>query len=426
MKTRNSCACVALSLLPALSPMTWASGIYVDSQNAVGVGNANSGTSALAEDASTVFYNPAGMTQLGTGQHFSGIVTYAQVDSTFENDGSTQIDPLVPLGAQESEVSRDAWIPALYYVASMSSGVHIGLGLSPTFGNAGEWDEDFIGRYQGSDTTIEGLNFNPSVSFQLNPQVSLGFGVNYLRLDAELVSKTPVLAGGAFLGDCELIMEGSDGGWGYNVGLLVRATPQTRLGLTYRSTIKLDVRGTVALKTSLFNVSIPGQLDIVMPDIAALGVVHQLNSQWDLLADLSWFGWSTVPGIEVQQRPSGTVLQYDELRFDNGVRAGLGLTWRMATQTTLRAGIALDTTVADQPEYLSVRFPDNDRKWVAVGGTFHLSPTASVDVGYSHAFVDDARVNRVTPLNNAPTSQTVSGTFSSDADLLSVQWNQRF
>lgn len=416
----------ALCFLPLMTPVAWGSGIFVDSQNAVGVGNANAGASALAEDASTVFFNPAGMSALGGGQLFSGTLTLAQVDSTFKDEGSTPLNALVPLGDSRTEISRDAVVPSLFYVAGLSDGLHVGLGVSPTFGNEGKWDDDFAGRYQGSDTTIEGVNYNPSLSFQLEPQIALGFGVNYLHLDAELISKTPLVAGGTYLGDGVLTMEGKDGGWGYNVGLLVQASPATRVGLTYRSTIKLDVKGSVIVEASSFRVDIPGELRIELPDMVSLGVVHQFNEQWDLLADLSWFGWSTVHDITVRQRPEGTILQSDILRFDNGVRAGLGLTWRMSPVWTLRSGIALDTTVADQPEYLSVRFPDNDRKWVALGANYKLSSAASLDLGYSHGFVDDADINRVTPLNNAPTPQIIKGTFSSAADLFALQWNQRF
>lgn len=425
MKTRKSGCCDCLYFLLLISPFAGASGIYVDSQNAVGMGNANTGGSALAEDASTVFYNPAGMTRLEQGQHFSGVLTFAKVDTTFDDEGSTPISEAIPLGARESDVNRDAWVPALYYVASLTESTQVGLGISPTFGNTGEWDSDFVGRYQGSDTTIEGLNVNPSLSLRLGPNLSLGLGVNYLHLDAELISKTPVVTGDTYIEDGTLTLEGTDGGWGYNVGLLLQATPDTRVGLTYRSTIKLDIKGSVNVETSSLNATLPGLLDIEMPDMASLGVVHALNDQWEALLDLSWFGWSTISAIEVRS-PSGEVLQTDALRFDNGVRAGLGLTWKMSPQWTWRTGMALDSTVANEPQYLSVRFPDSDRLWVSIGGSYALAPSSRIDFGYSHAFVDDARIDRVTLANEAPTAQVVRGTFSSVADLFSVQWNQRF
>lgn len=426
MKTCTQHHAKPLYFLLLTSSWAGASGIYVDSQNAVGVGNANTGTSALAEDASTIFFNPAGMTRLGEGQHFSGMLTFAKVDTEFKDEGSTPISDAIPLGARKSDVNRDAWVPALYYAKSLSDTMHIGLGVSPTFGNLGEWDNDFIGRYQGSDTTIEGLNINPSLSLQLGPQLSLGFGVNYLYLDAELISKTPIIAGGTYVEDGTLTLEGTDGGWGYNVGLLLQATPNTRVGLSYRSTIKLDVKGSVKIETSALDATLPGLLNIEMPDMASLGVVHGFNDQWEGLLDLSWYGWSTISAIEVRQRTTGEILRTDELRFDNGVRTGLGLNWKQSPQWTWRAGVALDSTVADQPRYLSVRFPDSDRLWVAIGGRYNFSPSASLDFGYSHAFVDDARIARVTEVNGVPTAQVVRGEFSNVADLFALQWNQRF
>src|SRR5688572_10147647 len=87
MKNSWSFARIAFIPFSLSSSLVTASGIYVDSQNAVGVGNANAGAAALAEDSSTVFYNPAGMNSLGEGQFFSGALTAAKVDTEFKNTG---------------------------------------------------------------------------------------------------------------------------------------------------------------------------------------------------------------------------------------------------------------------------------------------------------------------------------------------------
>ncbi|MDH4284706.1 MAG: outer membrane protein transport protein, partial [Gallionellaceae bacterium] len=50
--------------LSALSGQAVASGYALIEQNASGLGNAYAGGAASAEDASTIYFNPAGMTRL--------------------------------------------------------------------------------------------------------------------------------------------------------------------------------------------------------------------------------------------------------------------------------------------------------------------------------------------------------------------------
>ena len=56
-------------LIPALLAVAFsgaasASGFQLWEQSASGIGNAFAGSAAVAENASTIFYNPAGMTKL--------------------------------------------------------------------------------------------------------------------------------------------------------------------------------------------------------------------------------------------------------------------------------------------------------------------------------------------------------------------------
>ena len=52
----------AVLALAAWSPRASASAFQLAEQNGSGLGNAYSGQAAVAEDASTIFWNPAGMT----------------------------------------------------------------------------------------------------------------------------------------------------------------------------------------------------------------------------------------------------------------------------------------------------------------------------------------------------------------------------
>ena len=61
---RTLMALAVASTLGGASTLASAAGFALIEQSASGLGNAFAGAAATAEDASTVFFNPAGMSQL--------------------------------------------------------------------------------------------------------------------------------------------------------------------------------------------------------------------------------------------------------------------------------------------------------------------------------------------------------------------------
>ena len=85
---RNLIALAVASTLGGASTLASAAGFALIEQSASGMGNAFAGAAATAEDASTVFYNPAGMsrlegTQITVGGHL------IDLSAKFSNSGST-------------------------------------------------------------------------------------------------------------------------------------------------------------------------------------------------------------------------------------------------------------------------------------------------------------------------------------------------
>lgn len=70
--------------------------------------------------------------------------------------------------------------------------IRAGLGVSPTFGNATEWNDTFVGRYQGVHSEISTINANPSIAWRVNDILSLGAGFNVVRFEADLRGMAPV------------------------------------------------------------------------------------------------------------------------------------------------------------------------------------------------------------------------------------------
>ena len=72
-----------------------AAGFALIEVNATGQGNAYAGAAAATNNASTIFFNPAGMMNL-EGEQLVLAAHYIDTSSDFENDGSTLAPALGP------------------------------------------------------------------------------------------------------------------------------------------------------------------------------------------------------------------------------------------------------------------------------------------------------------------------------------------
>ena len=152
--------------------------------NASGIGNAFAGGAAIAEDASTVWYNPAGMTRFKSPQfvvagHFIIPSFNANVNSASAITGS-------PISGGGGEAGESALVPNLYYTHPITSSFSLGAGINAPFGLATEYDSTWAGRYHAVRSDIKTVNVNFAGAYKFSEVLSGGVGVNYQKVDAEL------------------------------------------------------------------------------------------------------------------------------------------------------------------------------------------------------------------------------------------------
>ncbi|MEO8767060.1 MAG: outer membrane protein transport protein, partial [Nitrosospira sp.] len=403
----------------SISSSAIASGFALQNQNGAGTGYAYAGAAAVAQDASTIYFNPAGMTYLAPGHHVSGALNLLVRSLKFNDTGSGALLPY-PLGDNGGQAGGLAVIPAVYWTMPVTSALRLGLGISPTFGSSTEWSNTFVGRYQGVFSEISAINFNPSVAWRVNDAISLGLGFNVVRFEADLRSMSPVKALLPALVDAETKITGNDIGFGYNLGVMFQLAPATRMGLTYRSGVNLKVDGHLEIPGNTIRASVPVEL----PDTASVAVSHMINNRLQLLGDLTWTGWSSIPALVVNSRASGSVLSNERLGLKDSYRVGLGAQYQYSEKLQLRVGAAYDQSPTRNATDRTVRLPDSDRIWLALGFNQKINEKTSIDVGYAHLFLDKAEINRAT--NNNPLLQVVRGSFNTSVDIISVQLNHRF
>lgn len=404
-------------------------GFALIEQNASGMGNAYAGAAAVAEDASTIYFNPAGLSNLhGTQVVVAGHAIKPSAD--FSNSGSATPlrHPLAgggsfPLGGDGGDAGDLAVVPNLYFSTPLSHGFTIGVGINAPFGLATEYDKDWIGRYQAIKSDLKTINVNPTLAYQVNDQVSIGIGANWQRLEVELTNAANLVTQ---QGRAKL--EGDDHAWGWNAGALVQITPSTRIGASFRSKINYDLTGDVRVTNAAGAavVANPIRASVTMPDSYSLSLAHQLNDQWEILADYTHTSWDEIQTIRIINANTGAQQNALNLLFDNSYRVSLGANYKYSDQLKLRFGVAYDESpVKDSTR--TARLPDNDRTWVSFGASYKITASGTVDAGYTHIFVKDGDIRdmRGTALSAASAGNLV-GDYENDVNILSIQYTHNF
>jgi long-chain fatty acid transport protein len=114
------------------------------------------------------------------------------------------------------------------------------------------------------------------------------------------------------------------------------------------------------------------------------------------------------------------------LGFKDSYRVGLGMQYQYTDALRLRAGVAYDQSPVRKAEDRTVRLPDSDRTWLAVGFNYKLTKQTSIDAGYARLFFDKEKIDRRTVLGTTQTAQFVRGSFDTSVNIFSVQLNHAF
>ncbi len=399
-----------------------AAGFALIEQSASGMGTAFAGAAAVAEDASTVWFNPAGMARL-SGSQIAVAGHVVDVKSELTNNGSTPPLGIGTLGGNGGNAGGLVFLPNVYGVFAIDDRVKLGLGINAPWGLASEYDANWLGRFQAIKSEITSININPSVSIKVNEGVSLGFGINYSYVDVELTRKA--VLGPGVEGNAKLT--GNDYALGFNFGALFQVGTATRIGVAYRSSNDYKLSGDQVVTTPS-GLAVPGanfaiKAALTLPASASLSAVHELNDRWTLLGDVTFVQWSEIQNLQVKNAATNATASTLALKLEDTVRLSVGATYRLTDAWKLRAGIALDPSpVKDGTR--TANLPDADRTWLSFGARWQISKVGAVDLGYAHIFFQDAKIDHF--VGSAAASGVIRGGYQTSVDVLSFQYSHAF
>ncbi len=439
-----------------------ASGFALIEVNASGQGNAYAGAAANTNNASTIFFNPAGMMNLD-GQQLVLAAHFIEPSAKFTDDGSVRTTNLGPFqgdlsdgdsGRLTDDGGEGAFIPNLYWVKPLDENTSFGLGLNTPFGLKTEYEDDWVGRYHAILSDLKTININPSLGYRVNNRLSLGAGVNLMLAEVDLTSAVDMgavclaLAGA---GTCVpafpngIVDEETDGlgeldgdnfgdfSLGFNVGLHYMISNQTSIGVAYRSEITIEVDGdadftlpangvgAIISTTPLF-VDTGLTAEVTLPASFSVSVAHKVNKiTW--LADATWTGWSSFDELRIEYDNPDQPDSVTTEDWDDTMRYSVGFDYQATDKLILRAGLALDESPVPSAERRTPRLPGNDREWVSLGFSYIATKAVSIDFGYSHLFIKDAKTDNEFESAVPTLTHSLKGEYEAEVDILSAQLN---
>jgi long-chain fatty acid transport protein len=390
-----------------------AAGFALPYQGASSIGNSLAGSAALGEDATTVYFNPAGMSRLQTRQ-----VSIAghYVDPSFKYTDTGSTGPFAFTGGNGGDFAPNTFLPTLFAVLPAGAW-RFGLGISAPFGSKTDYEAGWRGRFQADFTEVRFMNVNPSVSYQFADWISVGAGLNYVRAEAD-IERSNLFTGPS---EARVRLTGEDSAFSYNLGVLMNPTPATRVGISYRSRVDLDLRGrqrfTLADGTEFASQTFDIRADLSLPAMTALSVVHEVNNRWALLGDVTFYQWSVIQQLVPRNAATGLVSTPLDLRFRDTMRIAAAVNYRLNEAWLLRGGLAWDQAPVASAEDRTPNQPDSDRTWVSLGARWDVSAAHRLDFAYAYVMLEPSSINRT--VTNAG---TLRGNYDNSAHILAAQY----
>ncbi|XVN16266.1 outer membrane protein transport protein [Pseudomonas corrugata] len=399
-----------LGLAVALaSSHVFASGFALNEQSISGMGTGFAGRSSSADDASTVFGNPAGMSRLKREQVSVGAATLfakSDISQTRSTFGGQQDGDMVPV----------VTVPMGYYVNPIDEHWAFGVGFYAPFGLITDYGSGFAGRYFTNKSEVKTLTFQPTVSYAFNDRVSIGFGPTINRISGELSAMVlnPISPG---TNDGKLTSKGDDTALGFNAGILVQATDSTRVGMTYHSKVsyhldnaKTKVTGGVFSLLGLSGENYDASLDVDTPESVDFSVTQQLNDDWTLYLGSTWTRWSRFKDITIENSGlpaalSGTLSSVtEEENWHDTWAHAIGASYQLNKQWVLRTGFSVDQSPTNNTNR-SPRIPTGDRTVVSLGAGWTPVDNVTVDLAYSYLWEESVKVNDASASRGAYSSK---------------------
>ena len=382
MKTTLKTVLFLWGLITAfIAAPAWAGGLYINEFATPSLGTAGAGAQAWADNASTAFFNPAGMTRVdGKELMLGGGLLYSDVK--FDPAPDTPV-----AGGDGGDAGGFAPLLNAFYVHSLSDDLKIGVDLISISAAVLEYDDNWAGRYQNQNVNIFTITLHPSLAYRVNDWFSIGGGVGFVygAIELELAIPTPGP------GDGKATIDGDDLEYALNLSAMFELSDRTRLGVVYWSEVDFNFAGDAEIQPLGLQVGIDTSLPLVQ--WARTAIYHELNDRFALLGTVGWEDWSELENVNLSTASGGSAALPKNWK-DTWHFAG-GIHYRLSDPWLLQFGIAYDTSPVDA-EDRTADMPIDRQIRYTIGTQFEKSEKLTIGCALEYADLGDGEINSST------------------------------
>lgn len=394
---------ITVAVLPA---EVEAGGLFFTEFGTEDVALAGAGWAARAQDASTLFKNPAGMSRLPGNQFQGGMQALY-----FQSSGFSGAN--VPFGGNGGGNPVDVAPSASgFYVHSFNKDFKVGFGVVQNFGLMEKFQGEWVGRYYLKDAALFGVTFAPVASYRVNDYLSIGGGPNVMIGYFKYTSAVNNLLPGQ--GDGTLQTKDTTAGVGGQVGVLLEPRQGTRFGVTYYSPIKLNFSDSPSLSglgpgnEAIFGGLRNARLDLGMtvPQRVIASVYHELTDRLAIMGNFGWDNWSQFGKVDVSLVSQTTVSAATAINYQDTYHVAVGGQYRLNPAWLLNGGFAYDSSmVKDQDRTASL--PVGTTYKFGMGVNWLMRPNIKLGFSYELSYMGDLSVSQ----NRGPLAGQLTGEF---------------
>jgi len=389
---------ILLLIIYIAATNTFGGGYQVGLHSARNIGMGLIGTS-LTYDASSLFYNPGGVSFINEKFSFSGGVSLLFARTTY------QAKNVVYQANMEHELNTPFYFYGAYKIIDDLS---IGLAVNTPYGLSMAWSSDWKGRFLIQNAAFKAITFQPTLSWKIKDIIGFGAGLVISYGDVDLNKAIPLEDAS---GEGQMNITGSTTRFAFNAGIMVHPMKGLNIGIDYRSRIDMRVEKGDATFTVPASVSAnfpANTVDVTLPLPANLdfGASYEINDKIMIGINLNYVFWSAYDSLIFDfktETPAIGRTSQPKL-YENRLITRLGVQWKINKLIVVRAGGYYDPSPVPA-DYLDPMLPSTNEIGLTCGLSIYPVKGFSIDAAFEY-LMGSEREDTYAPEN-------FSGTYNS-------------
>ncbi len=334
--------------------------------------------------SSSIFYNPGSLSFMKKKWDFDVGASVILSDIAFQKSESNY----------QAETDNKASTPFYVYGAyKISDLITIGLGVYTPYGSSATWNNDWAGKFLIQKISLSAIYIQPTISFNINDKLGIGAGFVYT------IGSVKMRKALNYSGDSYVELDGKANSIGFNAGIFWQPVDILKIGLNYRSAIKMSVKdgdATFHIPSALQGtIPVNNKFDAELPLPANLdfGVAVNVTDKLMLAFELDWVMWNVYDTLNFSFKEQGALLNSANPRlYKDSFIPRLGIQYDINKTIIVRGGVYYDPTPTNA-DYFSPETVSLNNIAYTLGLSIMPVEGLSIDISWLQLFGQKAEKN---------------------------------